>query len=60
MSFMTLSINNNEHSNSKRFKTFQTDKTYLWHLQFSHVGLTRIQRLVKNGPLSMEIGLLPE
>ena len=45
-------LNTEVDNNSKRLKTSQSNKTYLWHLCLGHIGLNRIQRLVKDGPLS--------
>lgn len=34
--------------------------TYLWHLCLDHINLNKIQRLVKEGPLShLKVELLP-
>ena len=38
--------------NSKRLKTSHSNKGYLWHLRLGHINQERIQRLVKDGPLS--------
>jgi hypothetical protein len=37
---------------NKCIKLFPTNKTLLWHLRLGHINLNRIQRLVKEGPLS--------
>ena len=37
--------------NSKRLKTSEVDKAYLWHLRLGHIGQERIQRFVKDDPL---------
>ena len=39
-------------NNSKRLKTSHSNKGYLWHLRLGHINQDRIQRLVKDGPLS--------
>ena len=45
---------------SKRIKTDSIDQTYRWHLRLGHIGLERIKRLVKEGPLeSLQVGSLP-
>ena len=44
----------------KRQKTDSDSETYLWHLRLGHIGLDRINRLVKDGPLrELSIGSLP-
>ena len=35
----------------KRQKTDSDSETYLWHLRLGHIGLDRINRLVKDSPL---------
>ena len=48
-------------NNSKKLKTSQSYKTYLWHLRLGHIGLNMIQRLVKDGPLSfLEVEPIPQ
>ena len=45
---------------SKRIKMDKTDLTYKWHLRLGHIGLDRINRLVKEGPLeSLQVDSLP-
>ena len=45
---------------SKRIKIDSIDQTYRWHLRLGHIGLERIKRLVKEGPLeSLQVGSLP-
>ena len=45
---------------SKRLKLDLNDQTYMWHLRLGHIGLDRIKRLVKDGPLeSLQVGSLP-
>ena len=44
----------------KQQKTDSDSETYLWHLRLGHIGLDRINRLVKDGPLrELSIGSLP-
>ena len=55
--------------NIEMFKTAKTrtkrqkvskEETYLWHLRLGHIGLDRLERLVKAGSLSqLEIGTMP-
>ena len=53
-------LNTEVDNNSKRLKTFQSNKTYLWHLRLGHIGLNRIQMLVKDGSLSfLEVEPIP-
>jgi len=48
-------------NNSKRLKTSHSNETYLWHLRLGHISLNRIQRLVKDGPLSsLKVESLPQ
>ena len=45
---------------SKRLKLDLNDQAYMWHLRLGHIGLDRIKRLVKDGPLeSLQVGSLP-
>ncbi|XP_075504433.1 putative mitochondrial protein AtMg00300 [Primulina tabacum] len=45
---------------NKRIKLSPTNETYLWHLRLGHINLNRIQRLVKDGPLSnLKVESLP-
>ena len=53
-------LNIEVHNNSKRLKTSQSNKTYLWHLRLDHIGSNKIQRLVNDGPLSfLEVEPIP-
>ena len=36
---------------NKLQKLLNNNKTYLWHLRLGHIGLDRINRLTKDGPL---------
>ena len=48
-------------NNSKRLKTSHSNKTYLWHLRLGHINLNRIQRLVRDGPLShLKVESIPQ
>ncbi|KAI3471446.1 hypothetical protein Pfo_031193, partial [Paulownia fortunei] len=39
-------------TSNKRIKLSPTNETFLWHLRLGHINLNRIQRLVRDGPLS--------
>ena len=47
----TYSLLDTELNNSKRLKSSEVDKSYLWHLRLGHINQDRILRLVKDGPL---------
>ena len=52
-------VNTDLQRGSKRIKTDSIDQTYRWHLRLGHIGLERIKRLMKEGPLeSLQIGSL--
>ncbi|KAL5570402.1 hypothetical protein UlMin_026977 [Ulmus minor] len=54
-------LNTEVDNNSKRLKTSQSNKTYLWHLHLGYIGLNKIQRLVKDKPLSfLEVEPIPQ
>lgn len=54
-------LNTEININSKRLKTSQSNKTSLWHLRLGHIGLNRIQILVKYGPLRfLEVEPIPQ
>ena len=45
---------------NKRQKVSHSDNTYLWHHRLGHINLERINRLVKDGPLTeLNVGTLP-
>ena len=44
-------LNKSQNLSLKR-KAFSNNLMYLWHLKLSHINLKRIDRLVKEGPLS--------
>ena len=55
---LNTEVNDN---NSKRLKTSYSNQTYLWHLQLGHISLNRIQRLVRDGPLShLKVESIPQ
>ena len=43
---------NTSSNHNKRKEPSEMNQTYLWHLRLGHINLSRIQRLVANGPLS--------
>ena len=45
-------MNNTISLSSKREELLKMNQMYLWYLRLGHINLRRIQRLVKNGPLS--------
>ena len=53
-------VNTDLQRESKRIKIDSIDQTYRWHLRLDHIGLERIKRLVKEGPLEyLQVGSLP-
>ena len=47
-------------TSNKRIKLSPTNETFLWHLRLGHINLNRIQRLVRDVPLSdLEMESLP-
>ncbi|KAI3457782.1 hypothetical protein Pfo_014445 [Paulownia fortunei] len=47
-------------TSNKRIKLSPTNETFLWHLRLGHINLNRIQRLVRDGPLSdLKVEFLP-
>lgn len=55
-----MEMNNMSSNINKRKEPSCMNQTYLWHLRLGHVNLRRIQRLVKDGPLSsLEVEALP-
>ena len=53
-------VNTDLQRESKRIKLDSNDQTYKWHLRLGHIGLERIKRLVKEGPLeSLQVGSFP-
>jgi len=53
-------LNDDSMRESKRLRLDSIDQTYKWHLRLGHIGLDRIKRLVRDGPLqTLSVGSLP-
>ncbi|KAG6492736.1 hypothetical protein ZIOFF_047701 [Zingiber officinale] len=46
-----MEINNTSSNSNKRKQPLEMNQTYLWHLRLGHINLSRIQRLIADGPL---------
>ena len=46
-----MEINNTSSNSNKRKQPSKINQTYLWHLRLGHINLSRIQRLIADGPL---------
>ena len=48
---MQIEVNNSSSNSNKRKEPSKMNQTYLWHLRLGHINLSRIQRLIADGPL---------
>ena len=48
---MQIEINNSSSKSNKRKEPSKMNQTYLWRLRLGHFNLSRIQRLIADGPL---------
>ena len=56
---LNTETNTTNHRN-KRLKMDRNNLTYQWHLRLGHIGLDRIKRLVRDGPLqSLQVDDMP-
>ena len=56
-SLLNIKVNNN----FRKLKNSQSNKIYIWYLRLGYIRLNRIQRLVKEGPLSfLKVEPLPQ
>ena len=46
-----MEINNTSSNSNKRKQPSEMNQIYLWHLWLGHINLSRIQRLIADGPL---------